>query len=131
MGFRGVAVLMKSRVLPISLCGALLVAGCQPSDEELAARYEGVVRTYCLECHDAAGREAGLSLEDVDLDNVAAHTDHVRERRAQAARTADAAARAARAPTPRRTTASSRTSSAAWTRPRWPRRSPARRRCIG
>jgi hypothetical protein len=49
------------------------VAGCQPSDEELAARYEGVVETYCLECHDAAGREAGLSLESVDLDNVAAH----------------------------------------------------------
>ena len=65
---------MKSRVLPLSLCGALLAAGCQPSDEELAARYEGVVRTYCLECHDSAGREAGLSLEDVDLDNVAAHT---------------------------------------------------------
>ena len=54
------------------LAGAL-VAGCQPSDEELAAQYEGVVRTYCLDCHDAAGREAGLSLEDVDLDNVAAH----------------------------------------------------------
>ena len=65
---------MKSRVLPLSLCGALLAAGCQPSDEELAARYEGVVRTYCLECHDSAGREAGLSLEDVDLDDVAAHT---------------------------------------------------------
>ena len=122
---------MKSRVLPISLCGALLAAGCQPSDEELAARYEGVVRTYCLECHDSAGREAGLSLEDVDLDDVAAHTTVFEERRAQAARTADAAARAARAPMPRRRTASSRISSAAWTRPPWPRRSPARRRCIG
>ena len=47
--------------LPLSLVGAVLAAGCQPSDEELAARYEGVVRTYCLECHDDAGREAGLS----------------------------------------------------------------------
>jgi hypothetical protein len=55
--------------------GALLAAGCQPSDEQLAARYEGVVGTYCLECHDAAGREAGLSLEGVDLDDVAAHPD--------------------------------------------------------
>jgi hypothetical protein len=55
------------------LFAGVLVAGCQPSDEELAARYEGVVETYCLECHDAAGREAGLSLESVDLDNVAAH----------------------------------------------------------
>jgi hypothetical protein len=66
---------MKSWVLPISLSGALLAAGCQPSDDELAARYGDVVRTYCLECHDAAGREAGLSLEDVDLGNVEAHPE--------------------------------------------------------
>jgi hypothetical protein len=70
---------MKSRVLPIPLLGALLAAGCQPSDEELAARYEGVVRTYCLECHDAAGREAGLSLENVDLDDVAGHAEMFEE----------------------------------------------------
>ncbi len=54
---------------------AAAVAGCQPSDEELAARYEGVIQTYCLECHDAAGREAGLSLEGVQLDDVAAHAE--------------------------------------------------------
>ena len=67
---------MRSRSLSISLIflGALL-AGCQPSDEELAARYEGVVDSYCLECHDSAGREAGLSLEGVDLSDVAAHPD--------------------------------------------------------
>ena len=65
---------MNRRILSLSLlAGAALVAGCQPSDEELAARYEGVVRTYCLECHDAAGREAGLSLEGIDLDDVSAH----------------------------------------------------------
>jgi hypothetical protein len=65
---------MNGRILSLSLLtGAALVAGCQPSDEELAARYEGVVRTYCLECHDAAGREAGLSLEGIDLDDLSAH----------------------------------------------------------
>ncbi|HJR68540.1 MAG TPA: DUF1592 domain-containing protein [Gammaproteobacteria bacterium] len=65
---------MNRRILSLSLlAGAALAAGCQPSDEELAARYEGVVRTYCLECHDAAGREAGLSLEGIDLDDVSAH----------------------------------------------------------
>jgi mono/diheme cytochrome c family protein len=53
---------------------AVMAAGCQPSDEELAARYEGVVATYCLECHDSAGREAGLSLEGIDLDAIAGHT---------------------------------------------------------
>jgi hypothetical protein len=67
---------MNWRVRSILAASAgLLAAGCQPSDEELAARYEGVVRSYCLECHDAAGREAGLSLENVDLDNVAAHPE--------------------------------------------------------
>jgi hypothetical protein len=57
------------------LLAAVFAAGCQPSDEELAARYEGVVRNYCLECHDDAGREAGLTLERVDLDDVAAHPE--------------------------------------------------------
>jgi hypothetical protein len=67
---------MKSRALYLSpVLAAALAAGCQPSNEELAERYEGVVGTYCLECHDAAGREAGLSLENVDLDNVAAHPE--------------------------------------------------------
>ena len=64
---------MKSRGNWFSpVFAAALVAGCQPSDEKLASRYEGVVESYCLECHDAAGREAGLSLEGVDLDNIAA-----------------------------------------------------------
>jgi hypothetical protein len=67
---------MKSRTLsPSLLLAGLFLAACQPSNEELANRYEGVVRSYCLECHDDAGREAGLTLEGVDLDNVAAHPD--------------------------------------------------------
>jgi uncharacterized protein DUF1592/uncharacterized protein DUF1588/uncharacterized protein DUF1587/uncharacterized protein DUF1585/uncharacterized protein DUF1595 len=72
-----VSLVMKKRALysaPI-LAAMLVAAGCQPSNEKLAKRYEGVVETYCLECHDAAGREAGLSLEDVNLDNVAAHPE--------------------------------------------------------
>jgi hypothetical protein len=67
---------MKSRGCSFwLLVGAAVVAGCQPSDEELAARYEGVIRSYCLECHDDAGREAGLTLESVDLDDVAGHAE--------------------------------------------------------
>jgi len=57
---------MKKRALYLSpIFAAALVAGCQPSNEKLAQRYEGVVGKYCLECHDAAGREAGLSLEEI------------------------------------------------------------------
>jgi hypothetical protein len=67
---------MKKRALYVSpILAAVLVAGCEPSNERLAERYEGVVETYCLECHDAAGREAGLTLENVDLDNVAGHPE--------------------------------------------------------
>jgi len=67
---------MKNGALRLSpILAAALAAGCQPSNEKLAARYEGVVETYCLECHDSAGREAGLSLENVDLSDVAAHPE--------------------------------------------------------
>jgi hypothetical protein len=67
---------MKKRALYVSpILAAALLQGCQPSDEKLAERYEGVIETYCLECHDAAGREAGLSLENVDLGDVAAHPE--------------------------------------------------------
>jgi hypothetical protein len=67
---------MKSRALSLSvLFVAALAAGCQPSDEELATRYEGVIESYCLECHDDAGREAGLTLEGVDFGDVAAHME--------------------------------------------------------
>jgi hypothetical protein len=67
---------MRNRFLELTCVTAMAMAatGCQPSDPELAARYEGVVETYCLECHDAAGREAGLSLEGLDLDDVAGNT---------------------------------------------------------
>jgi mono/diheme cytochrome c family protein len=60
-------------VLP--LAAAVLAAGCQPSPEQLAARYSDVVKGYCLECHDYAGQEGGLSLEGVDLVNVAEHAE--------------------------------------------------------
>jgi mono/diheme cytochrome c family protein len=68
---------MRNRFLHIAglAAGVAVAAGCQPSDEELAARYEGVVATYCLECHDAAGREAGLSLEGIDLDAIDGHAE--------------------------------------------------------
>jgi mono/diheme cytochrome c family protein len=59
----------------VPLAAALLAAGCQPSQDELAARYSGVVQTYCLECHDYAGQEAGLSLEGIDLVHVAANAE--------------------------------------------------------
>ncbi|HVY63797.1 MAG TPA: DUF1592 domain-containing protein [Gammaproteobacteria bacterium] len=60
-------------VLPLAL--AVLAAGCKPAPEQLAARYTEVVKGYCLECHDYAGQEGGLSLEGVDLNKVAEHAD--------------------------------------------------------
>ena len=49
---------------------AALVAGCNASQEDLAARHEATIRNYCLDCHDYAQREAGLSLERADLMRV-------------------------------------------------------------
>lgn len=49
------------------------LAGCGPSQEQLAAQNAAVVERYCTECHNDAEREAGLSLENVDLLNPAAN----------------------------------------------------------
>jgi hypothetical protein len=46
---------------------AVALAGCGPSPERLAAENAAVVARYCTECHSDAEREAGLSLENVDL----------------------------------------------------------------
>lgn len=53
----------------------LAVAGCQPSVEELAANQSAVIGRYCIGCHDAAGAEAGITLEGIDLVNVADNAD--------------------------------------------------------
>ncbi len=55
--------------------GGFVVVGCQPSPEQVAAEYQGTFNKYCLDCHDYAGREAGLSLEDIDLVNVPEHAE--------------------------------------------------------
>jgi hypothetical protein len=64
-----------TRFLPLFvLCPAAgaLLAGCQPSPEELAARHAGTIDRYCTECHNDAEREADLSLERIDLAQLAA-----------------------------------------------------------
>jgi mono/diheme cytochrome c family protein len=68
---------MHPRVLRIALplAAAVLAAGCGPAPDKLAARYSEVVKGYCVECHDSAGQEGGLSLEAVDLNKVAEHAD--------------------------------------------------------
>ncbi len=55
------------------LAGVAAVTGCQPSREQLAATHKATVDHYCLDCHDYAGREAGLTLQDADLVDVADH----------------------------------------------------------
>jgi mono/diheme cytochrome c family protein len=68
---------MTHRVFRIAwpLAAAALAAGCQPSPEQLAARYSDVIKGYCLDCHDYAGQTGGLSLEGVDLTKVAEHEE--------------------------------------------------------
>ena len=68
---------MNRRVFRIALplTAAVLAAGCGPAPDELAARYSEVVKGYCVDCHDAAGQEGGLSLEGVDLNKVPEHAD--------------------------------------------------------
>ncbi|HEY5568197.1 MAG TPA: hypothetical protein VIM81_13280, partial [Gammaproteobacteria bacterium] len=50
---------------------AMLLAGCEPSHEELVAEHSSVVRGFCLDCHNDVERIADLSLESLDMTAVA------------------------------------------------------------
>jgi hypothetical protein len=67
--------LIRKPVFWLALTGGALSAGCQPSVEELAAQHAATIDRYCLDCHDYAQQEAGLSLERADLVNVAENAD--------------------------------------------------------
>ena len=49
---------------------SVLIAGCQPSPEEIAASHAATVDRFCTDCHNEIDREAGLVLEDADLAHV-------------------------------------------------------------
>ena len=52
-----------------------LLAGCQPSHEELVAENSSVVRGFCLDCHNNDEQVGDLSLERLDLAAVAAERE--------------------------------------------------------
>ena len=51
---------------------AVLLAGCQPSRENLVAEHAAVVSGYCYDCHNDIEQVADMSLERLDIGNVAA-----------------------------------------------------------
>jgi hypothetical protein len=50
-----------------------LLAGCEPSREELIGQHQATVTRYCTSCHDDIERTADLSLKSLPLGEVAAH----------------------------------------------------------
>jgi hypothetical protein len=50
----------------------LAVAACGPSRQEIASEQRATLARYCFECHDDAGREADLSLESLDVNEIGA-----------------------------------------------------------
>jgi hypothetical protein len=54
---------------------ATLTTGCQPSPDELTASHTATIDRYCLDCHNAIDREAGLVLERRDPANLAADAE--------------------------------------------------------
>ena len=105
------------RLAIITAC-ALLGAACGRSRDQQAEQFSAVVQRYCLDCHDAAGEEAGLSLEHADLKDIGPHAE-VWEKVARKlrGRMMPPAGRG-RVPTKRPMTASSRLSRRTSTRPR-------------
>ena len=55
------------------LPGAALLAGCEPSRDELVEQHQATVGRYCTSCHDDIERTADLSLKSLPLADVAAH----------------------------------------------------------
>jgi hypothetical protein len=54
------------------LAVATVLAGCEPSREDLIAEHSSVVRGFCLDCHNDDEQVADLSLESLDMHAVAA-----------------------------------------------------------
>jgi hypothetical protein len=52
---------------------AALLAGCEPSREELIEQHQATVGRYCTNCHDDIERTADLSLKSLPLAEVTAH----------------------------------------------------------
>jgi len=53
----------------------MLSAACQPDREDQVAQHTATIDRFCLDCHNAIDREAGLVLEDFDLTDVAANAE--------------------------------------------------------
>src|SRR5688572_15035074 len=58
---------------PLLILATLVVAGCQPSVEERAAK--AVLDRYCIDCHNDAERTGELTLERLALTDVGAHAE--------------------------------------------------------
>jgi hypothetical protein len=57
------------------LVAIVLLAGCQPSEEQLIAESTATVKQYCVECHNYAEQVGGLSLERLELAEIGAHAE--------------------------------------------------------
>ena len=53
----------------------LIVAGCGPSPQEIAADGRATLARYCFDCHDDAERTADLSLESLDVADLSSHAE--------------------------------------------------------
>jgi len=68
---------MNHRAAGIALgtTAAIALAACAPSPQEMAAEHRATLDRYCLDCHNQAEVEGGLSLENIDLAALADHPD--------------------------------------------------------
>ena len=58
-----------------SVLSMLLLAGCEPSREDLIADHSATIDRYCLDCHNQIDREADLVLEGLDLADVTGNAE--------------------------------------------------------
>jgi hypothetical protein len=66
--------LSKPATLMFVLVG-VAVSACEPSDQDLAAAHSATVSGFCVDCHNDLERTAELTLESLELSNVAAQAE--------------------------------------------------------
>jgi hypothetical protein len=66
---------LPAKRIGLTLASLLLVVGCGPSRQEIAADQRATLARYCFDCHDDAERTADLSLESLDVADLSSHAE--------------------------------------------------------
>jgi hypothetical protein len=65
----------KVLLLSVGVSAAALLAGCQPSRDDLVAEANATIKTYCTDCHNDIDRTAGMTMDSADVSQASANPE--------------------------------------------------------